>query len=156
MNCQLTRLRKVSLRALTFVFAIAAFGGLAGCNSSNAVEETRSQLVGYWKVQNDQKLDVLGIATFYCFNEDGTFTITGYAAGTSYQRVGTWEIEDGNAVVNVKEDKDFVGGTARELKNAVIELEGDELTTDDIGKGTIKLSRSNKEEVAKFAGNLGS
>lgn len=94
------------------------------------------------------------VVAIYQLKKDGTFIMRIHAGDSSIEREGTFEIRDGKVYANVPEGPSGeinVMGTPTKVEAAAIVdaelvIEGDTLTTNDIGKNGVTAHKVSKEE----------
>lgn len=161
---------KGSLSRALAVFALTSVLALVGCGGSSSQEtgETDGGQAALEEASGLSKEDVVGyylldgasdaIFTDYQLKEDGTFVMEICAAGSSVERTGTYEIRDGKVYVNVPEGESgeiTVKGTtmnisAKAVEDAELVIEGDTLTTSDIGQNGVTAQRITSEKYQEL------
>ena len=136
------------IAAMALMLVVALF--TAGCGDKTA--ELSEAVTGIWRVEKSGGTDLTsledaGLAVFYMFDDDGTFTMRALAMGSTADRTGSWEVKDGQVVVSVPEMKE----QAAEVGSSGIKLTGPaiEETAVTVEEGTLKVEISSKEVEAK-------
>lgn len=93
-----------------FIAVVLLAGGvfLSGCNSGPSPEEQKraeltEQLLGKWEFVSEDwpSVNKLGLRAVFPFEEDGTAALSLYLKGTEMSRVGSWQIFDGQVLVDL-------------------------------------------------------
>ena len=98
------------------------------------------------------------VVTIYQLKEDGSFIMRLHAGDSSIERTGTFEIREGKVYVNSPEgpsgEIDVQGTPMKLTTGAIVDAElvinGDTLTTDDIGKSSVTAHKVTEEEYKKL------
>ena len=98
------------------------------------------------------------VVAIYQLKDDGSFLMRIHAGDSSIERKGTFEVRDGKVYVNVPEGEsgeiNVMGTPTKVDVNAIVDAElvidGDTLTTDDIGKNTVTAHRVSEDEYKKL------
>lgn len=144
------RKHALGIVAVAMVFLVALF--TAGCGDKTT--ELSEAVTGIWKVEKSGGTDItanyedLGLAVFYIFDDDGTFTIRGLAMGSTIDRTGSWEVKDGQVVVNVPETKEQADDAS---SSGITKLKGKAIedATVTVEEGTLKVEINSQEMEAK-------
>lgn len=140
--------RAFGIAAIAMALVVALFA--AGCGDKTA--ELSKAVTGIWRVEKSGGTDLTtledaGLAVFYMFDDDGTFTMRALAMGSTVDRTGSWEVKDGQVVVSVPEAKEQTGDagssgiklTGPAIKDAAVTVE----------EGTLKVEINSKKMEAK-------
>lgn len=145
---------------IQFVILICSCLGLTvalvGCSSEPKLSD--SDVVGTWNAtqmsgdnstSSAQDLNDKGLYVLYRFDEDHTFHMIGLVQGTEAVRDGSWEIKDGNVLINVAADGE---GTLKgdAISDGLIEISGSTLKTDAIGNGHVEAEKVSDDELAQI------
>lgn len=139
----------IAVMAVALVMALFT----AGCGGDKTAELSKT-VTGIWKAEKSGGTDLTaledaGLAAFYIFDDDGTFTIRALVMGSTVDRTGSWEVKDGQVVVSVPEAKEQAGDagssgiklklTGPAIKDAAVTVE----------EGTLKVEINSQEMEAE-------
>lgn len=149
--------------------ALAACGGAGGPAAATTPSIPTEDVVGIWQASGEtpdsgdwSAMNDKGLYVFYHFEQDGTFSIEAVIPGSGLVRTGTWKIDGEKVLISLPEQDSsastgdggdaessaeaITDGKAQAIEDGEVTIDGDTLTTDALGQGTITATRISEDD----------